>query len=112
MARLVGLMAVTVWLSAATVDGRNGATAEITQLQDLRQNAGALLFEAGEGIGQKAPPIRTYLYVRIIDSKKETRQLLPCRSRTRRPVPPRQGWFNLLSSLVGNGTICLPVVSR
>src|SRR6266480_764066 len=82
MARLVGLMAVTVWLSAATVDGRNGATAEITQLQDLRQNAGALLFEAGEGIGQKAPPIRTYLYVRIIDSKKETRQLLPCRSRT------------------------------
>src|SRR5439155_25735415 len=76
MARLVGLMAVTVWLSAATVDGRHGATSEITQLQDLRQNAGALLFEAGEGIGQRAPPIRTYLYVRIIHSKKETRQLL------------------------------------
>ena len=78
MARLVGLMAVTVWLSAATVDGRNGATAEITQLQDLLQNAGALLFEAGEGIGQR-PPIRTYIYVRIIGSKKRNP-----------PTPPMQ----------------------
>ena len=39
MAGLVGLMTVTVWLPAATFDRGNGATPEITQLQDTRQDA-------------------------------------------------------------------------
>ena len=71
MARLVGLMTMAVWLSATAVDSGYGAAAKITQLQDLGQNAGALLFEGDEGIKQKTPPIRTYQYVRIIAPKKE-----------------------------------------
>jgi len=44
MAGLVRLMATAVRLSAAALDGRNGAAAKITQPLDLGQNAGALLF--------------------------------------------------------------------
>ena len=71
MARLFGLMTMAVRFSASTVDGRDGATAKITQRQDLRQDAGALLFQGGKGLRQRAPPILTYAYVRIIATKKE-----------------------------------------
>ena len=42
---LVRLMTMTIRFSATTVDCGDGAAAKITQLQDLHQNAGALLFE-------------------------------------------------------------------
>jgi hypothetical protein len=38
-------MTMAVWFTAATINGGDGATAQITQLDDLGQNAGALLFE-------------------------------------------------------------------
>jgi hypothetical protein len=79
---LVGLMTTTVWLSATTVDGGDGATAKITQFQDLHEDAGTLLFEGGEGVRQRASPILTYTYVRIISTKKETRRIRPCGSPT------------------------------
>jgi hypothetical protein len=41
---------MAVWVCAAPFDGSNGAAAKIIQLHDLGQNAGALLFEGGEGI--------------------------------------------------------------
>jgi hypothetical protein len=44
---LVRLMTPAIWLSATAFDCSDGATAEITQSQDLHQNAGALLFEGG-----------------------------------------------------------------
>lgn len=69
---LVGLMTTTVWLSTTALDGSDGATAKITQLQDLHEDAGTLLFESGEGIRQRAPPILTYAYIRIISTKKTT----------------------------------------
>jgi hypothetical protein len=43
-------MTTTVWLSATAVDGGNGAAAKITQFQELRENAGPLLFERGQGV--------------------------------------------------------------
>src|ERR1700730_12080059 len=79
---LVGLMTTTVWLSATAVDGGDGAAAKITQLQDLHEDAGTLLFEGGEGVRQKAPPILTYTYVRIIYTKKENCRTIPRGSRT------------------------------
>lgn len=88
MAGLVGPMTMTVWFSAATVDGCDGAAAKITQLQDLRQDAGALLFELGEGIRQGVPILLTYTYVRSIAPKKEIRQILPCMSHTQADVAP------------------------
>src|SRR6266853_1751774 len=62
---LVGLMTTTVRLSTTTIDGRDGAAAKITQIQDLQEDAGTLLFEGAEGVRQRASPIRTYTYVRI-----------------------------------------------
>jgi len=44
MAGLVGLTAAAVWLSAAALDGHNGAAAKIAQPLDLAQDAGAFLF--------------------------------------------------------------------
>ena len=79
---LVGLMTTTVWLSTATVDGSDRAAAEITQLQNLHEDAGTLLFKGGEGVKQRASPILTYLYVRIITTKKENCQITPCESHT------------------------------
>src|SRR5665213_1720877 len=79
---LAGQMTTTVWLSATTVDGGDGAAAKIAQLQDLHEDAGALLFEGGEGVRQKAPPILTYTYVRIILAKKEKCRIIPCGSHT------------------------------
>ena len=79
---LVGLMTMAVGFSAAAVDGGDGATAKIAQLQKLGQDAGTLLFQGGEGLGQRAPPILTYLYVRIIPAKKENCQILLSVSRT------------------------------
>jgi len=52
MAGLVRLTAAAVWLSAAALDARNGAAAKIAQPLDLAQDAGAFLFQAGEGIGK------------------------------------------------------------
>ncbi|MBV8732156.1 MAG: hypothetical protein JO336_20300 [Acidobacteriia bacterium] len=54
VAGLIGLVAMTVGLSAATLDGGNRATTKITQRQDLGQNAGPLLFQSGESIGHGA----------------------------------------------------------
>src|SRR5712671_2308512 len=79
---LVRLMTTAIGFSATTLDCGDGATAKIAQLQDLHQDAGTLLFEGGEGLRQKAPPILTYVYVRIIPSKKEDGQTRPCMSRT------------------------------
>jgi hypothetical protein len=72
MTGLIGLMAATVGLSAATANGRNRATAKVTQLQDLAKNRGPPLFESGEGIWHRAPPLLTYHYVRILATEKET----------------------------------------
>src|ERR1035441_2000497 len=83
MTGLVGLMTTAVWLSATTVDSGDGTAAKITELEELCENAGTLLFEGGEGVRQMEPPILTYTYVRIIATKKENCQLPPCGSRTR-----------------------------
>ena len=82
MAGLVGPMTMTVWFSAATVDGCDGAAAKITQLQHPHEDAGTLLFESGEGVRQRAPPILTYIYVRIISTKKENCRITPYGSPT------------------------------
>ena len=47
MARLVRQMTTAVWFSAPAVDCSDRAAPKIAQLQDLRQYAGALLFEGG-----------------------------------------------------------------
>ena len=49
MARLAGLM-------TTALDGGDGATAKVTEMENLRQDLGTLRFEGGEGIGQGAPP--------------------------------------------------------
>ena len=79
---VVGLMTMTVGLSATAVNGGDGAATKIAQFQDLDEDTGALLFEGGEGIRQRAPPILTYTYVRIITTKKENCQTPPCGSHT------------------------------
>ena len=82
MTGLVGLMTTTVWFSTTTLDRGDGAAAKITKFQELCENAGPLLFEGGEGVRQRAPPILTYAYVRIIATKKENCQISPCGSPT------------------------------
>lgn len=52
MTGVVKLMTMAVWLSTAAIDRGNGATSKITQLQDLHQNGGTLLFQSFEGYGQ------------------------------------------------------------
>ena len=80
MTRLAGLMTMAIRFSTTALDGGDGATAKVTEMENLRQDLGTLLFEGGEGIGQGAP-IRTYLYVRIIVPKKKTsKSSLPCRA--------------------------------
>ena len=107
VAGLVGLVAMTAWLPTATVDRCNGAAAKITHLQDLRQDAGALLFEAGEGLRQRAPPIRTYRYVRIIATKKENSEILPCVSRTQLPVQLPHSRRSVLPCSIQNTVVTL-----
>ena len=68
---LSGQRVITVQSDFITVDGSDGAAAKITQLQDVRQYAGALLFEGGERLRQGAPSILAYSYVRIITTKNE-----------------------------------------
>jgi len=63
--RLAGLMTMAIRFSTTALDGGDGATAKVTEMENLRQDLGTLLFEGGEGIGQGAPPIRTYSSVRI-----------------------------------------------
>ena len=72
VAGLARLMAVTIWFSTTALDGGNGAVAEITQLEDLRQDAGALLFQAGDGVRQRAP-LNPNVYIRsdYIDKKRK-----------------------------------------
>ena len=70
MTRLAGLMAPAIGFSAAAFDRRNRAAAKIAELKNARQNVGASLFERVNGIWQRASPIRTYAYVRIIRPKK------------------------------------------
>ena len=77
MARLARAMTVAIGLSAAALDRANRAAAKITQFENLRQYAGTLLFERSEGMRQRATSIRTYVYVRIISPKKESRRVLP-----------------------------------
>src|SRR6266850_692454 len=83
VAGLIGLMAMTVWLSTTAVNGGDGAAAEITQFQDLHENTGTSFFEDNEGVRQCAPPILTSAYVRIIPHKKENCLITPCGSHTR-----------------------------
>src|SRR6516225_44182 len=79
--RLAGLMTMAIRFSTTALDGGDGATAKVTEMENLRQDLGTLLFEGGEGIGQGAPPIRTYSYVRIIKPKKKTsKSSLLCRA--------------------------------
>src|SRR5215472_18258768 len=74
MARMAGSMTVAIGFSAATIDGGDGAAPKVTQLKNLDQDVRTLLFQSGEGVWQRAPPIRTYAYVRIIAPKKESRK--------------------------------------
>jgi hypothetical protein len=71
------------WFSAAAADRADRAAAKITKLQYLGQYARALLFEGNEGLRQRALPVLTYAYVRIIGTKKENYQIAPCESHTR-----------------------------
>ena len=57
VAGLAGLMTMAIRFSTTALDGGDGATAKVTEMENLRQNLGTLLFEGGEGIGQGAPPI-------------------------------------------------------
>src|SRR5664280_3632500 len=82
VSRLARLMTMAVWFTAAAIDSGDGTTAQITQLQNLSENAGALVFQGGERLRQRAPPILTYTYVRIITPKKENSQVPLCESRT------------------------------
>ena len=56
MTWLARLVTVTVWFTTTALNGCDGSTAEIAQLQDLRQDGGTLLLEARDGIRQRAPP--------------------------------------------------------
>jgi len=79
--RLAGLMTVTIGFSATALDGGDGATAKVAELENLGQELGTLLLEGGEGIGQGAPPLCAYIYVRIIAPKKKTsKSSLLCRA--------------------------------
>src|ERR1019366_5094002 len=80
--RLVRLMTMAVGFTATSVDCGDRTAAKITQLQDLRQYPGALLFEGGEGLRQRAPPILPSTYVRIIPAKKTNCEIPPCMSHT------------------------------
>src|SRR3954454_17593378 len=62
MAGLARLMAMTGGVSAASVDGGDGAATKVSQLKNPPEDVRALLFECAEGIGQRAPPVRTYAY--------------------------------------------------
>jgi len=75
--RVVCPMATAVGFSALAVCGADGAAAKITQLQNLHQDAGALLFKGGEGLRQRTPPFPTHKYVRIMPTKKKTALSLP-----------------------------------
>ena len=72
MTRLAGLMTMAIRFSTTALDGGDGATAKVTEMENLRQDLGTLLFEGGEGVGHGVPPIRPYPYVRIITPKKKT----------------------------------------
>jgi hypothetical protein len=50
MTGLIGQMTTAIRLSTTAVDRGDGSAAKITQLQNLGQYAGALLFEGGEGL--------------------------------------------------------------
>src|SRR5713226_3004120 len=76
-------MTSAVWSSAPATDGGNRAAAKIPHFHDLRENSGALLFEVGKGVRQRAPPILTYHYVRIMPTKKANCRIVPYMSRTR-----------------------------
>ena len=59
VARLARLMTMTIRLTAATsLDGGDGAATKIPQLQDLRQDTGAMLLQARNGIRQRASGIQ------------------------------------------------------
>lgn len=58
---LAGLMTTTVRLSATAMDRGNRAAAKIAQLQDLHEDAGTLLFEGGERVGQGASIPNVYI---------------------------------------------------
>jgi hypothetical protein len=57
MAGFARLMAVTVGLSTAAADGRNGSAAEIAQFENLAQDDGSSLFEIDKSLRHAAPPI-------------------------------------------------------
>src|SRR6516162_9489982 len=83
VARLAGLMTMAIRFSTTALDGGDGATAKVTEMENLRQDLGTLLFEGGKGVGHGVPPIRTYSYVRIITPKKKTSTYM---SRTHAPL--------------------------
>ena len=83
VAGLTRPMAMAIGFPAAAFDGGDRAATKISQMKDAHQNIGTLLFQGVEGIRQRAPPIRTYTYVRIITHKKEILHIFPCMSRTR-----------------------------
>src|ERR1700736_4801060 len=85
MARLIGQMTTAVWFSALATDRGDRAAAKIPQFHDLRQNSRALLFETGEGVRQRTPPLLTYHYARIETTKKESARSSPA-GRTPNPI--------------------------
>ena len=80
MTGLVWLMTAAIGFSTAALDRRNRTTAEIAQRQDLGQNAGALLFESGERIGQRAPPLYPNVSIRKEQSPKKKKPAEPVRA--------------------------------
>jgi len=76
VSRLARLMTMAVWFTAAAIDCGDGSAAQITQLQDLIQNAGALLFEGGERLRQRAPSCPN-VYIRSDYTSKKGKQPIP-----------------------------------
>ena len=83
MTRLAGLMTMAIRFSTTALDGGDGATAKVTEMENLRQDLGTLLFEGGEGIGQGAASNPNVFIRSDYSAKKENIQILTSMSRTR-----------------------------
>jgi hypothetical protein len=79
---IVGLMAMTVWISTAAAGPGNGTRAHVTQLGDLHLNGGAAIFKINQGVGHLSLLNQAYHYARFYAAKKETRGILTFTSRT------------------------------
>src|ERR1700737_417044 len=99
-------MTSAVWSSASATDGANRAAAKIPHFHDLRENSGALLFEVGKGVRQRAPPILTYHYVRIMPTKKANCRIVPYMSRTHLWVDSSLGVISCETMVLRRNSAC------